>query len=360
MTFEQILDPIIRDPRKILPEFDFIEKADRWQSNNTYKISGRIGKTKGQVRIYKNRPYLLVDHSEESIAIFSYLKQRENLAKGPLVNYIKRIYGHDDEQPSNVPINVKQKAYIHSIKPIETDYTFLDFSLIRERIRFVDAPIPDNFPINTKDIKEYKKKQPSNLIRYFEQLLSKEEINKIIAMYYLGFDTSFGGSTVFWNIDQNFKLLRGKIMKYNLQGKRQKWRDGSAMINSIQRKLKKQGLLPKNSIQAYCYYGLHLIMLFPNKPIALFESEKTASFLSQFFTEYNCLATGSVELLKEEYYKVLKDKEIILYPDKGKAFEQWSKEAKRMWANGYTVSVSKFLEEFELANDKDDLLDVLY
>lgn len=357
MKFNEIMDYVYRNPSQIMPEFDFIDKGSRWLSNNKQKISGRVGKTKSQVMIYKNKPYLLVDHSEDSVHIFTYLQESRNLSKAEAVQLIKEVYNIIETTHISSKINTNKTI---NITPSEPTYLHLPFYLIREKIHFVESDnISKNHTFNEKDIRNYTTDKPSNFIKYLQSKFSNEVVNEIINRFYIGQSDWAGGSTIFWNIDENYQLCRGKIMKYTPLGKREKQTNGNAIINSVQNLLKKAGKLDKESIQKNCYFGLHQIRDFPFKTIAIVESEKTACLCSQYFPDLIWLATGSVAMLKERYYKVLKDKEIILYPDKGEAYNLWEKEAEKMRLNGYTVSVSKFLESCDFAKDKEDILDVI-
>ena len=57
---------------------------------------------------------------------------------------------------------------------------------------------------------------------------------------------------------------------------------------------------------------------FPDKPVAIVESEKTAAILSEFSTKYVWLASGGSQGLKNaEKNKALAGREVLLIPDHG-------------------------------------------
>src|SRR5690606_3912558 len=107
-------------------------------------------------------------------------------------------------------------------------------------------------------------------------------------------------STVFWQIDENKKILGGKIIKYNRSGKRTRY------INWVHAIQLKEGKI--NSFQLnQCLFGLHLIKKY-QKNIAIVESEKTACVMSLLFDKYLWLATGSLKGLTKEKIECLKER----------------------------------------------------
>jgi len=70
-----------------LPEFEFERKGNKWQSKNTHKISGRKGKTAGQVIVYEDSPTILRDASESlAVHIWKYVRENHGENGEPLSN----------------------------------------------------------------------------------------------------------------------------------------------------------------------------------------------------------------------------------------------------------------------------------
>lgn len=67
------------DQAGVFDEFKFTRKGTKYESTTVHKISGRDGKTKGQVYVYQNNPGYLIDHSEESKDFIEYIKDRDGL-----------------------------------------------------------------------------------------------------------------------------------------------------------------------------------------------------------------------------------------------------------------------------------------
>ena len=137
-------------------------------------------------------------------------------------------------------------------------------------------------------------------------------------------------SVIFWQIDINGKVRTGKIMQYNPDtGKRIKNKTGA--INWVHNILKKRNSKKGNFEFAnfnlcQCYFGEHLIHIYPDKPIAIVEAEKTAVIGSIIFDNYNWLAAGNLNGLNVEKSRVLQNKNVVLYPDAG-CFDKWEKKS---------------------------------
>jgi hypothetical protein len=103
-------------------------------------------------------------------------------------------------------------------------------------------------------------------------------------------------------------------------------------------------MLPDDETQwslQQCLFGLHLIADNPGKPIAIVESEKTAIIASEYLPDFIWLATGTINGLNVDKLKPLKGRKVVLFPDKGKAFTEWTN-----FTKGYqrSIKVSDLLE----------------
>lgn len=205
----------------------------------------------------------------------------------------------------------------------------------------------------------------SNFGQYIMSLLGEKIGSALLLKYFVGRAKADGGkANIFWRIDADGRIRTGKIMVYHPgAGKRNKEIHPVWVHNSLQ---------PFN--HELCFFGEHLIKEYPEKTIAICESEKTAIIASFFFPQHNWLATGGASGCKwREYsvYKVLENKNVILFPDFGHynkksgrtCFQEWSDRAnaimERMKCN---IRVSAVLEknipETERVNDY-DLADML-
>lgn len=161
----------------------------------------------------------------------------------------------------------------------------------------------------------------SNFVRFLCNYFPKDKIEKAVEDYALG--ATKNKEVIFWQMDINGKVRTGKIMQYNPRtGKRIKNNTGA--IDWVHNKLKKTNPGYDNFNLRQCYFGEHLLRLYPNRPIAIVEAEKTAVITSMVIPQYNWLAAGNLNGLNIEKSKVFENRDIVLYPDAG-CYEKWSK-----------------------------------
>ncbi len=181
----------------------------------------------------------------------------------------------------------------------------------------------------------------SNFVRFLCEFLTTEQISSIGDKYALG--ATKNKEIIYWQIDITGKVRTGKIMQYDpLTGKRIKHESGA--IDWVHNKLKKSGTLPEDYNLQQCFFGEHLLALHPEAVVCIVESEKSALISAAIFPEQVWLATGGIGNLSIEKCQVLKNRNIILYPDLN-AFAKWSEKAKEIQKQcNCTVSVSNILE----------------
>lgn len=157
-------------------------------------------------------------------------------------------------------------------------------------------------------------------------------------------DGLYDDAVIFWQFDVNQQIRTGKIMRYNAEnGKRIK--HPVNYINWVHGVYKRQKKVSFNLHQ--CFFGEHLLMKYPNRKVAIVESEKTACIMSQIKPNLVWLATGGSNGAKwreRSVYKALLNREVILYPDLGQ-LKKWSEIATMLNSvDGISISVSKLLE----------------
>ena len=190
---------------------------------------------------------------------------------------------------------------------------------------------------------------------------SRHRFSKVVD--YPGY-ISTPGATVFWQIDEQFRVRYGKVMLYDPNiGKRIK----DPFNHVIGAHWLISGLKAMNYEQVF--FGQHLLNEHPEKPVAIVESEKTAIIASFFMPQYNWIATGGKNGAKwGEYavYKVLKGREVIIFPDFGKAgkdgktpFMKWKEIANHIAERiGCKIHVSAILEKNLQESDRENDLDL--
>lgn len=182
----------------------------------------------------------------------------------------------------------------------------------------------------------------SNFVRFLCNHFSKESIQTAVEEYALGATKS--QEVIFWQMDINGRFRTGKIMQYNPHtGKRIKHQSGA--INWVHNVLKKNNPEFKNFNLQQCYFGEHLLRLYPSKPIVVVEAEKTAIIASMVFPHFNWLAAGNLNGLNTEKSKVFKGKKVILYPDAG-CYAKWKEKMAQLKSEIYChITISDLIEK---------------
>lgn len=195
----------------------------------------------------------------------------------------------------------------------------------------------------------------SNFIRFLCGILTDEQIEQAFQSYALG--ATKNNEVIFWQIDINSKVRTGKIMQYNPEtGRRIKHESGA--IDWVHNKLKKTGTLPEDFNLQQCFFGEHLLKIYPEKPVAIVESEKSAIIASAVIPDSIWIGAGQLNGLSIEKAKVLKGRNVTLFPDLG-GFEKWNIKAKEI--KQYVkceIKLSSILEDRATETQRSEGLDI--
>ncbi|MHB9140968.1 MAG: DUF6371 domain-containing protein [Paludibacter sp.] len=126
--------------------------------------------------------------------------------------------------------------------------------------------------------------------------------------------------------------------------------------------------MPEDVYLQQCFFGEHLLKIYPEKYVAIVESEKSAIIASCIMPELVWLTAGNLNGLSIEKCQVLKSRDVMLYPDLG-AFEKWSEKAQMLNSlfpsphgegSGvrYKISISTLLEDEASDSDRANGLDI--
>lgn len=200
----------------------------------------------------------------------------------------------------------------------------------------------------------------NSLCRYFhsvfDSLIAPDEVEQTLIEYGVGTSKQFGGSPIFWLIDQYGRIRDGKIMGYNPNtGKRIK--NPYPLFTNVHSLLKQK----YNGDFKPCYFGSHLVKLHDkkNKTIWLFESEKAALIVALAFVwggsknlvlpmaTAGCEAFNPTSEHKIDIYDrihVLKDRNVILFPDEGK-YQDWKNKGYALRGFAKQVFISPIMEQ---------------
>lgn len=192
------------------------------------------------------------------------------------------------------------------------------------------------------------------LHKIFDNKIGVKEVERVLIEYAVGTSKEFGGSPIFWFIDHYGNIRDGKIMGYNPDtGKRIK--EPRPQFNNVHTLMKEkyQGQFKP------CFFGSHLtkIQKYNNLPIWIFESEKAALIVALTMVWGGVMlglpvATSGCESLnptaehkRDPYDRVqlLKNRDIVLFPDNGK-FDEWKLKGMALKDFSNSVYISTTME----------------
>ncbi len=204
----------------------------------------------------------------------------------------------------------------------------------------------------------------TNFAAWLVSLFGNEITESALLQYFVARSRNDNGkASIFWRIDLEGNLRTGKVICYNpFTGKRNKDK-GAYMVH------------PRDNFNCVLpFFGEHLVSEYPTKTIGIVESEKTAIIASIFMPDIIWLATGGnsgCRWREWSVFKVLKNRNVILFPDFGyfnkatqkTCFEEWSDRAANIRDRiPCSITVSRLLEDLlpmdERVNDY-DLADML-
>jgi len=176
------------------------------------------------------------------------------------------------------------------------------------------------------------------LAKYFPERMVME----VLQRYYVG--SAKGNKTIFWQVNRLGQVRTGKVIQYNSATLKR-----VGYINWVHHITKQKDFNLKQ-----VFFGAHLLMD-KTRPVAIAEGEKNAIFGALYYPQYNWIAVGSIEMLNVQKLNTLRDYQVTLFPDKGKAFVKWSKIAKSAC---FDVRVNTVLENIDI-KEGDDIADLI-
>ena len=158
------------------------------------------------------------------------------------------------------------------------------------------------------------------LISYLKTMIPSSAIDRIITDYRLA--STPDQAIIFLQIDQDNQCHTGKIMQYDpATGHRIKDENKPGRINWLHSILKRRKQLSPDWQLTQCLFGEHLLPRYPDKTVALVESEKTAIICAALMPQYLWLATGGKSQFNDRL-RVLRDRKITAFPDID-AYHDW-------------------------------------
>jgi hypothetical protein len=251
-------------------------------------------------------------------------------------------------------VGYEDKGYCHSC-----NQTFLPEkeNFFRPQVKTKPVERPKTTYLDKKLLSNYFKSEnlnENNFYVFLKSLLGEERADVIRYAYFLG--QTKRGATVFPLIDEKARIRSGKIMQYKLlddktvAGGLNAKRDKDGKIGWIHSALKIKGFVFEK-----CLFGLHLILDFPKRKIAVVESEKTAMICSVYMPDFTWMAIGG-KGLNIRNFEPIRQFPIMLFPDLN-ATEEW-KETAHLWKGKFNITVSDYLESVATEQQKKDGLDI--
>jgi len=172
----------------------------------------------------------------------------------------------------------------------------------------------------------------NTLFQFIRKLTDDNTAEAIKQQYKIGTSMFWKGATVFWQIDIEGKIRNGKIMQYVMRTD-EKCSIGTncgrvkTNIPPVMWVSRLKGVKDFNLKQ--CFFGEHLLPLFPDYKVCVLESEKSALIAAAYYPDCIWLACGGATGLTDDKTGPLEGRYVILWPDLGK-FDLWAARAVKM------------------------------
>lgn len=245
----------------------------------------------------------------------------------------------------------------------------------------VDLPtysLPDE--VFRPTIGHYDRNQFARLLhRQFGECIADQLLHR----FQIGTSSRWPGASVFWLIDEQYRARAGQLVLFADDWHRVRYVDHegktrvciSSVSHGLLRRYRQQQQPAPDWLTNYhenaprwpILFGLHQLATAPaDQPVAVVEAPKTAVLCTPYFPAFVWLAVGSLSYLNAERLSPLRNRRIMLFPDMsvgGKAFARWSRTADELRQQGFSITVSDYLEKLSDADqqrrDGFDLADFL-
>ncbi len=175
--------------------------------------------------------------------------------------------------------------------------------------------------------------------------LDEQALQRVYSDYCIGATVSH--DIIFWQIDTDYRVHTGHVMRYNDQGHRcgpQDW---------MHSRLQRDGLLSPEWTLRQCLFGQHLLRNYPDRQVGLVESEKTALIMAACQPDLLWLATAGSGGLSADKLACLQGRTVRIFPDSG-CYGKWKQ--KMALTAGIDYYISPQLEAWPPNTDLADLL----
>lgn len=178
----------------------------------------------------------------------------------------------------------------------------------------------------------------NNLFLFLRSKIGVKETTRLFQEYNVGTSKKWqGAATVFWQVTITGEIRTAKIMLYN-KSNGHRVKEGYSRITWAHAEL---GYTEFNLEQ--CFFGEHLLSLYPDKTVGIVESEKSAIISAAYMQDFVWIASGGKNGCLNSRYHILRNRRICLFPD-SKAYDSWYLFYTKLKAENYSVNISNLLE----------------
>ncbi len=238
------------------------------------------------------------------------------------------------------------------------DYPWLnDFSVHRPlSLRIKEHNTKPSFIEHSRMVESMNRCQSSTLFRFLCSLWGNDETMRLFHLYNVGATLSMNGASVFWPVDVKGCIRTGKIMQYGNDGHRIK-EDG--LVNFMwAHRMKSMVANPGDFNLMQCFFGEHLLSVYPDSKVMIVESEKSAIIASHYYPQFLWLASGGCcGCLNQTASQVLKGREVWLVPDLD-AEDRWRGKISMLRTITPTVGIVNALSDMATPQQRAAKLDI--
>ena len=202
-----------------------------------------------------------------------------------------------------------------------------------------------------------------NFVQWFRSLAwdsnQRERVDSVLWQYCVGGWRD--GRVAFWQIDETGRPHSAKLMRYQDNGKRSRTENPGWL--HYQEGIRERIDLEK-CVHQSCFFGAHLLKMYPNAIVNIVESEKTALIMavSKGSLEDNLwLACGGLQHFKIDMMKPLFEQKrtVYLWPDRD-GMNEWLEKRKQMPKDADVRIYTRFIEHYWIDDDgpKADVADI--
>lgn len=197
--------------------------------------------------------------------------------------------------------------------------------------------------------------------QWLRNTLGHHTAEQIIADYHIGgvvLDDGVSNAAIFWQVDSVRNARTGKIMNFDpATGKRLKGEE--QLIDWAHSVMRREGALPEGWNLVQCLYGESLLERRKEDIVALCEGAKTAHIGSALMPEMVWVALDSMTGLCAERLYALNGRDVILFPDEGRGYEEWTRRIEPIARSvHFRYSVSDFIQR-NIPNSGGDIADLI-